>query len=96
MARIGWIHPSHRNGPHQEHPAGHHTQHDEEEVLVHHDLQRSGWLEDAPENNRTGPSDRPAGSLRDPPTYEEALLSLGRAPTVVALVPMDQIPVPPP
>ena len=56
---------------------------------MHHDLQRSGWLEDMPEDDRTGPSDRPAGSLRDPPTYEEALLSLGRAPTVADLGPHE-------
>ena len=42
MARIGWIHPSCKSGPHQGHPAGHHTHHDEEDTLVHHDQQRSG------------------------------------------------------
>ena len=89
VARIGWIHPSCRNGPHQEHPAGHHTHHGKEDTLVHHDLQRSGQLENTPEDDRTGPSDRPAGSLRDPPTYEEALLSLGRAPTVADLGPHE-------
>ena len=88
MAYIGWICPSCRNGP-PDHPAGHHTYHDEEDALVHHDLQRSGWLEDMPEDDRTGPSDRPAGSLRDPPTYEEALLSLGWAPTVADLGPHE-------
>ena len=87
VAHISWIHPSHRNGPHQEHPAGHHTYHDEEDALVHRDLQRSGRLEDMPEDDRTGPLDRPAGSLRNPPMYEEALLSLGRAPTVADLSP---------
>ena len=81
MARIGWVHPSHRNGPHQEHPAGHHTPHDEEDALVHRDLQRSGHLEDTPEDDGAGLPDRPTGFLRDPPTYKEALLSLGRAPT---------------
>ena len=86
---ISWIHPSHRNGPHQEHPAGHHTYHDEEDALVHCDLQRSGWLEDMPEDDRTGSLDGLAGSLRDPPTYEEALLSLGRAPTVDDLGPHE-------
>ena len=89
MACIGWICPSHRNGPHQEHPAGHHTYHDEEGALVHRDLQRSGRLEDMPEDDRTGSLDRPAGSLRDPPTYEEVLLSLGRAPTVADLSPHE-------
>ena len=29
----------HRSGPHQEYPAGDHTYHDEEDTLVHHDLQ---------------------------------------------------------
>ena len=87
MAHIGWICPSHRSGPHQGHPAGHHAYHDEEDALVHHDLQRSGWLEDMPEDDRMGPLDRPARSPRNPPTYEEALLSLGRAPTMADLGP---------
>ena len=56
VACIGWIHPSCRNGPHQEHPAGHHTYCDEEDALVHRDLQRSGRLEDMPEDDRTDPS----------------------------------------
>ena len=81
--------PSHRNGPHQEHPAGHHTYHDEEDALVHRYLQRSGWLEDMPEDDRPGSLDRPAESLKDPPTYEEALLSLGRVPTVADLSPHE-------
>ena len=42
-----------------------------------------------PEDGRTGPSDRPVGSPRDPPTYEEVLLSLGRAPTVADLGPHE-------
>ena len=67
VARIGWICPSCLSGPHQGHPAGHHTHHDEEDALVHHDLQRSGWLEDMPEDNRTGQLDRSAGSLSNPP-----------------------------
>ena len=89
MARIGWICPSRRYGPHQEYPAGHHTYHGEEDALVHPDLQRSGRLEDMPEDNRPGSWDRPAESLRDPPTYEEALLSLGRAPTMADLGPHE-------
>ena len=89
VAHIGWICPSHRNGPHQEHPAGCHTYHDEEDALVHRNLQRSGWLEDMPEDDRTGPLDRPAGSLRNPPAYEEAFLSLGRVPTVADLSPYE-------
>ena len=67
VGRIGWICPSHRSGPHQGHPARHYTHHDEEDALVHHDLQRSGWLEDMPEDNRTGPLDRPARSPKNPP-----------------------------
>ena len=42
-----------------------------------------------PEDNGVGSSDRPAGSLRDPPIYEEALLSLGRAPTEADLGPQS-------
>ena len=56
---------------------------------MHYDLQRSGRLEDMPEDDRTGPLDRSAGSLRNPPTYEEALHSLGRAPTVADLSPHE-------
>ena len=89
VARIGWICPSCRDGPHQEHPAGHHIHHDEENTLVHCDLQRSGRLEDMPEDDRTGPSDRPARSPRNPSTYEEVLLSLGRAPTAADLSPHE-------
>ena len=89
VAHIGWICPSCRNGPHQDHPAGHCTYHDEEDMLVHCDLQRSGRLEDVPQDDGTGPLDGPAGSLRDPPMYEEVLLSLGRAPTVADLGPHE-------
>ena len=56
---------------------------------MHHDLQRSGRLEDMLEDDRAGSPDRPAGSLRDPPTYEEVLLSLGRAPTEADLGPQS-------
>ena len=42
-----------------------------------------------PEDDRTGPLDRPARSPKNPPTYEEALLSLGRAPTMADLVPHE-------
>ena len=66
VACVGCIHPSHRSGPHQEHPAGHNTYHDEEDALVHHDLQRSGWLEHMPEDDRTGPLDRPARFPKNP------------------------------
>ena len=44
VAHIGWICPSRQNGPHQDHHAGHCTYHDEEDVLVDCDLQRSGQL----------------------------------------------------
>ena len=40
-----------------------------------------------PEDDRTGPLDRPARSPRNPPTYEEALHSQGRVPTVADLGP---------
>ena len=96
VARIGWICPSHRNGPHQEHPAGHHTYHDEEDALVHHDLQRSGWLDDMPEDDRPGSSNRPDESLRNPPTYEEALLSLAGPLQWLTSAPMNQTSVLPP
>ena len=43
------------------------TYHDEEDALVHHDLQRSGWQEDMPEDNRTGPVDRSARPPQQPP-----------------------------
>ena len=87
MAHIGWVCPSHRDGPHREHPVGHHTPQDKEDVPVHRDLQRSGQLEGTPEDDGAGLPDRPTGFLRDPPTYEEALLSLGRAPTEADLGP---------
>ena len=85
MACAGWIHPSQRSGHHHEHPAECHTYHEEEDALVHCDLQRSGWQEDLPEDNRTGPVDRSARYPNNPPTYEETLHSLGRAPTVADL-----------
>ena len=87
MARIGWVRPSHRNGPHREHPVGYHNPQDEEDALVHHDLQQSGQLEDTPEDDGAELPDRSTGFLRDPPAYEEALLSLGRAPTEADLGP---------
>ena len=89
MARIGWACPSHRNGPHREHPAGHHNPQDEEDALVHRDLQRSGQLEATPEGDEAELPDRPTGSLRYPPTYEEVLHSLGRAPTEADLGPLS-------
>ena len=89
VARISWVRPSRRDGPHREHPAGHHTPQDKEGTLVHHDLQRSGQLEGTPEDDGAGLLDQPTGVLRDPPTYEEALLSLGRAPTEADLGPQS-------
>ena len=87
MAHIGWVRPSCRDGPHREHLVGHHNPQDEEDALVHHDLQRSGQLEGTPEDDGAGLPDRPTGLLRDPPTYEEVLLNLGRAPTEADLGP---------
>ena len=87
VARIGWVCPSRRNGPHREHQVGHHNPQDEEDALVHHDLQRSGQLEGTPEDDGAELPDRPTGFLRDPPTYEEVLHSLGRAPTEADLGP---------
>ena len=58
-------------------------------MLVHHDLQRSGQLEATPEDDGANLPDRPTGFLRDPPTYEEALLNLGRAPTEADLGPQS-------
>ena len=88
VARIGWVRPSHRNGPHQEHQGGHHNPW-EEDALVHHDLQRSGQLEGTPEDDGAELPDRPTRFLRDPPTYEEALHDLGRAPTEADLGPQS-------
>ena len=45
------------------------------------DLQRSGQLGGTLEDDGAELSDRPTRFLRDPPTYEEALHDLGRAPT---------------
>ena len=89
VAHISWICPSHRNDPHQDRPAGYRAYHDEEDVLVDCDLQRSGRLEGMPENGGVESPDRPAEFLMDPPTYEEALLSLGRAPTKADLGPQS-------
>ena len=54
VAHIGWVRPSHRDGPHREHLVGHHTPQDEEDALVHCDLQRSGQLEGTPEDDEAG------------------------------------------
>ena len=81
VARIGWVCPSHRNGPHSEHLVGHHHPQTEEDAPMLGDLQRSGQLGGPLEDDRAEVSDQPTGFLRDPPTYEEALHDLGRAPT---------------
>ena len=57
----------------------------EEDALVYHDLQRSGQQEDMPEEDREGWIDRSARPPINPPRYEEALHSLGRAPIVADL-----------
>ena len=49
-----------------------------------------------PEEDREGQIDRSARPPIDPPTYEEALHSLGRVPTVADLVPIAQAPALPP
>ena len=56
---------------------------------MHHDLQRSGQLEGTPEDDGAELPDRPTRFLRDPPTYEEALHDLGRAPTEADLGPQS-------
>ena len=89
VARIGWVCPSCRNGPHQEHPVGHHNPQEEEDALVHCNLQRSGQLEGTSEGDGAELPDRPTGFLRDPPTYEEVLHNLGRAPTEADLGPQS-------
>ena len=80
VAPTGWMHSARRSNPYYEHPAEYHTYYSEEDTLVYHDLQRSGLQEDMPEEDREGQIDRSARPPIDPPTYEEALHSLGRAP----------------
>ena len=58
-------------------------------MLVHRDLQRSGQLEGTPKDDGAELPDQPTGFLKDPPTYEEALHSLGRAPTEADLGPQS-------
>ena len=89
MARIGWVPPSCRNGPHSEHLVGHHHPQTEEDAPMPGDLQRSGQLGGPLEDDRAELSDQPTGFLRDPPTYEEALHHLGRAPTEADLGPQS-------
>ena len=81
VAHIGWVCPFHRNGPHREHLVGHQRPQAEGGVLMPGDLQRAGQLGGTSEDDGAELSDQPTGFLRDPPTYEEALHDLGRAPT---------------
>ena len=87
VARIGWVRPSHRNGPHQEQLVGHHNPQEEGDTPMPGDLQKSGQLGGTSEDDGAELSDQPTGFLRDPPTYEEALHDLGRAPTEADLDP---------
>ena len=87
VARIGWVCPSRRNGPHSEHLIGHHHPQAEGGAPMPGDLQRSGQLGGTSEDDGAELPDQPTGLLRDPPTYEEALHDLGRAPTEADLGP---------
>ena len=88
MACIGWVRPSHRNGPHQEHLVGHHNPQEEGDALMPGDLQRpKGQSGGTSGDDGAESSEQPTGFLRDPPTYEEALHDLGRAPTEADLGP---------
>ena len=89
VACIGWVCPSRRNGPHGEHLVGHHHPQTEEDAPMPGDLQRSEQLGGPLEDDRAELSDQPTGFLRDPPTYEEALHDLGRAPTEADLGPQS-------
>ena len=84
VAHVGWTCPSQKSGPHCGHPTEYHAYHDQEDALIHCDLQRSGWQEDMPEEDRAGQVDRPLNKI---PTHEEAFHSLGRAPTMADLGP---------
>ena len=87
VAHIGWMHPAWQSGPYYEQPTGYCTYYSEEDTLVYRDLQRTGLQEDMPEEDGAGPVDRSARPPNNPPKYEEALHSLGRAPTVADLGP---------
>ena len=87
MAHTGWMYPAQQSSPYYEHPAEYRASYSEEYALVYHDLQRPGLQEDMPEEDREGEIDMSARPPIDPPTYEEALHSLGRAPTVADLGP---------
>ena len=87
VACTGWTCPARQSNPYYEHPAEYCMYYSEEDALVYCDLQRSGLQEDMPEEDREGQIDRSARPPIDPPTYEEALHSLARAPTVADLGP---------
>ena len=89
VAHIGWVCPSHRNGSHSEHLVGHHHPQTEGGALMPCDLQRSGQLGGPSEDDGAELSDQLTGFLRDPPTYEEALHDLGKAPTEADLGPQS-------
>ena len=82
MACTGWTRPAWRSDPYYEHPAEYHAYYSEEDALLYRDLQRSGLQEDMPEEDREEQIERSARLPIDPPTYEEALHSLGRAPAI--------------
>ena len=87
MACTGWTCPAWQSDPYYEHPAEYGTYYSEEDTLVYHDLQRFGLQEDMPEEDREEQIDRSARPPIDHPIYEEALHSLGRAPTIADLGP---------
>ena len=66
VACIGWVRPSHRNGPHSEHLVRHHHPQTEGDALMPGDLQRSGQLGGPLEDDGAELSDQPTGFLRDP------------------------------
>ena len=82
MAHTGWMRPAQQSDPYCEHPAEYRVYYSEEDALVYHDLQ-----ENMPEEDREEQVDRSARPPMDPPTYEEVLHSLGRAPTIAKLGP---------
>ena len=86
VAHAGWVHPAWQSGPYHEQPTGYHAYYSEEDTLVYRDLQRTGLQEDMPEEDRAGLVDR---SARPPNNPEEALHSLGGAPTVADLGPLS-------
>ena len=79
-----------RSSPYHEQPTGYHAYYSEEDALVYQDLQRTGLQEDMLEEDRAGPVDRSSRHPNNPPMYEEALHSLGRAPTVADHGPHSQ------